>query len=74
MLDEKIEQLGLRVLVIWECQTRDIETIAAVLIRELIARRISLLSLRAQRSNLHDVPILRRDCCGATLLALTPDS
>lgn len=35
---EKIEQLGLRVLVIWECQTRDIETIVGVLIRELIAR------------------------------------
>lgn len=35
---EKMEQLGFRVLVIWECQTRDIETIEAVLIRELIAR------------------------------------
>ena len=34
---KKIEQLGLRVLVIWECQTRDVETIEDVLIRELIA-------------------------------------
>lgn len=36
---EKIEQLGLRVLVIWECQTRDAERIAAVLIRELVTGR-----------------------------------
>ena len=34
---KKIEQLGLRVLVIWERQTRDVETIEDVLIRELIA-------------------------------------
>jgi len=35
---EKMQGLGLRVLVIWECETRHSETIAAVLIRELIAR------------------------------------